>query len=93
MTERTETAMSETTTLQEMAYCLSVNEPGATFEEHLEFLQEAAEELGLSTDPRAPLSDVDATTVLETHAREADPEEGPDPDAAYDRWLDTQLGA
>jgi hypothetical protein len=91
MTERTETAMSETTTLRELAYCLAVNEPEATQEEHLAFLQEAAADLGLSADPHAPLSDVDATTVLAAHASEGQAEEGPDPDAAYDRWLDTQL--
>lgn len=85
--------MSETTTLQELAYCLAVNEPDATLEEHLAFLQGLAQDLGLSAHPHAPLSDVDADTVLEAHARDADEvEEGPDPDAAYDRWLDTQLG-
>jgi len=81
----------ETTTLREMAYCLSVNEPGATLEEHLDFLQEAAAELGLSADPHAPLSDVDATTVLEEVAREFYAEDD-DSDAAYDRWVDVQLG-
>jgi hypothetical protein len=92
MTERPEEPM-ETTTLREMAYCLSVNEQGATLEEHLDFLQEAAAELGLSADPYAPLSDVDATTILETHAREgADPNDAGDPDVEYDRWRDAQLG-
>lgn len=84
--------MSETTTLRELAYCLSLEQADATLEEHLAFLQEAAEDLGLPTDPGASLSDVDASTVLEAHAREASPEEGPDPDAAYDRWVDAQLG-
>lgn len=83
--------MTETTTLHEMAYCLSVNEPDATYDEHLSFLQEAAAGLGLSEDPHAPLSDVDAVTVLEEHARETDAEEDGS-DAAYDRVLETQLG-
>lgn len=82
------------TTLRDMAYCLAVNEPDATLEEHLAFLQEAAAELGLSEDPLAPLSDVDATTVLEAHAREAggDPDDAGDPDAEYERLRDAALG-
>lgn len=83
--------MAETTTLRDMAYCLSVNEPDATLEDHLSALQDAAAELGLSEDPYASLSDVDAATVLGELAREADPEDDGS-DAAYDRVLETQLG-
>jgi hypothetical protein len=93
MTERPEDAMTETTTLREMAHCLAVNEPDATYAEHLSFLQEAAAELGLSEDPNAVLSDEDATTVLEAHARETeDADDAGDADAEYDRLRDAELG-
>lgn len=86
--------MQETTTLREMAQCLSINEPDATLPEHLDFLSEIAGDLGLDTDPDAPISDADADTVLRDYAREVlgDAEPGDDPDAAYDRYRDAQLG-
>lgn len=86
--------MTETTTLREMALVLSINEPGATFAEHLDFVSELAADLGLSDLPDAPLSDVDAQSVLDSYARESDlPDEVGDPDAEYDRVVSAQLEA
>lgn len=84
--------MTETTTLRELALALSIDQPDATLAEHLAFLTEEADALGLDTHPDAALSDVDADTLLVAHAREAEGEEGPDPDAAYDRVVEAQLG-
>lgn len=65
------TNSTDATTLREMAYCLSINEPDATMDEHLEFLQELARDRNLDDEPDAALSDDDATGLLAAHSEEA----------------------
>jgi hypothetical protein len=91
--------MTETTTPREMALALSIDEPGATLEEHLEGLLEIAGDLGLALTPDATVAEDAMTAVLEAYHAEYGPDaEDPDrealgdPDAAYEAYRDAQLG-
>lgn len=93
--------MHETTTLRDMAYVLSVNEPDATSEEHLSGLIEVAQDTHLRdlvNGPESTLTEREADFLLQAYQAEfgdvddqADRDRADlgDPDWAYEAYLES----